>query len=78
MHHEKTDLKVFVIVIPKEGLVGWGKKLSLSPRVQIQVKVKDQGHHILKCDFLGLFHWTFSAMHPLSKVLGVKVKSRIG
>ena len=23
-HHEKTDLKVFVDVIPKEGLVGWG------------------------------------------------------
>ncbi len=22
--HEKTDLKVFVLVIPKEGLVGWG------------------------------------------------------
>ena len=24
MHHEKTDLKVFVDVIPKEGLAGWG------------------------------------------------------
>ncbi len=24
MRHEKTELKVFVIVIPKEGLVGWG------------------------------------------------------
>ncbi len=23
-HHEKTDLKVFVVVIPKEGLVVWG------------------------------------------------------
>ena len=23
-HHEKTDLKVFVVVIPKEGLAGWG------------------------------------------------------
>ena len=24
MHHEKTDRKVFVVVIPIEGLVGWG------------------------------------------------------
>ena len=24
MSHEKTDLKVFVVVITKEGLVGWG------------------------------------------------------
>ncbi len=23
VQHEKTDLKAFVIVIPKEGLVGW-------------------------------------------------------
>ncbi len=23
-HHEKTDLKVFVAVIHKEGLAGWG------------------------------------------------------
>ena len=23
VRHEKTDLKVLVIVIPKEGLVGW-------------------------------------------------------
>ncbi len=23
-HHEKTDLKVFVVVIPKKGLAGWG------------------------------------------------------
>ena len=22
--HEKTDLKVFVVIIPKEGLAGWG------------------------------------------------------
>ena len=22
--HEKTDLKVFVVVTPKEGLAGWG------------------------------------------------------
>ena len=22
--YDKTDLKVFVVVIPKEGLVGWG------------------------------------------------------
>ncbi len=22
--YEKTDLKVFVVVIPKEGLAGWG------------------------------------------------------
>ena len=24
MHHGKTELKVFVVVISKEGLVGWG------------------------------------------------------
>ena len=24
VRHEKTDLKVFVIVKPKEGLAGWG------------------------------------------------------
>ena len=24
MHYEKTGLNVFVVVIPKEGLVGWG------------------------------------------------------
>ena len=24
VRQEKTDLKVFVIVIPKEGLAGWG------------------------------------------------------
>ena len=24
MRHEKTDLEVFVIVIPKEGWAGWG------------------------------------------------------
>ncbi len=22
--HEKTDLKIFVLIIPKEGLAGWG------------------------------------------------------
>ena len=22
--HEKTNLKIFVVVIPKEGLAGWG------------------------------------------------------
>ena len=22
--HKKTDLKVFIVVIPKEGLAGWG------------------------------------------------------
>ncbi len=24
VRHEKTDLKVFIVVIPKEGLAGWG------------------------------------------------------
>ncbi len=28
-HHEKTDLKVFVVVIPKDGLAGWGPPILL-------------------------------------------------
>ncbi len=28
MRHEKTDLKVFVVIIPKEGMVGWGPARS--------------------------------------------------
>ncbi len=35
--HEKTDLKVLVVVIPKEGLVGWGPanpSLSMTPTIK--------------------------------------------
>ncbi len=36
-HHEKTDLKVFVVVIPKEGLAGWGPanpSLGMTPTIK--------------------------------------------
>ncbi len=35
-HHEKTDLKVFVVAIPKEGLAGWGPtnpSLGMTPAI---------------------------------------------
>ncbi len=35
--HEKTDLKVFVIVIPKEGLAGWG---SANPSLGTTLTIK--------------------------------------
>ncbi len=37
MRHEKTDLKVFVVVIPKEGLAGWGPtnpSLGMTPTMK--------------------------------------------
>ncbi len=36
-HHEKTNLKVFVVVISKEGLVGWGptnSSLGMTPTTE--------------------------------------------
>ena len=36
VHHEKTDLKVFVVVIPKEGLAGWdpaNPSLGMTPTI---------------------------------------------
>ncbi len=36
VHHQKTDLKVFVVVIPKEGLVDWGPanpSLGMTPTI---------------------------------------------
>ncbi len=35
--HEKADLKVFVVVIHKEGLVGWGPanhSLGMTPTIK--------------------------------------------
>ncbi len=35
--HEKTDLKVFVVVIPKEELAGWGPanpSLGMTPTTE--------------------------------------------
>ncbi len=35
---EKTDLKVFVVVIPKEGLAGWGPanpSLGMTPTIKL-------------------------------------------
>ncbi len=35
--HEKTDFKVFVIVMPKEGLAGWGPanpSLGMTPTTE--------------------------------------------
>ena len=35
--HEKIDLKVFVVVTPKEGLVGWGpanSSLGMTPTTE--------------------------------------------
>ncbi len=35
--HKKTDLKVFVVVIPKEGLAGWGPanpSLGMTPTIK--------------------------------------------
>ncbi len=35
--HEKTDLKVFVIVIPKDGLAGWdpaNPSLGMTPTAE--------------------------------------------
>ena len=35
--HEKTDLKVFVVVIPKDGLAGWGPanpSLGMTPTTE--------------------------------------------
>ena len=37
VRHEKTDLKVFVVVIPKEGLAGWGPanpSLGMTPTIK--------------------------------------------
>ncbi len=37
MHYEKTGLNVFVVVIPKEGLVGWGPanpSLGMTPTTE--------------------------------------------
>ncbi len=37
MHHEKTDLKAFVVVIRKEGLAGWGpnnSSLGMTPTIK--------------------------------------------
>ncbi len=37
MRHEKTDLKIFVVVIPKEGLAGWGPanpSLGITPTIK--------------------------------------------
>ena len=41
MRHEKLDLKVFVVVIPKEGLAGWEVN---SHAKKIRSKVK--GHRV--------------------------------
>ncbi len=35
--HEKTDLKVFVVVIPKEGLAGWG---PANPSLGMKLTIK--------------------------------------
>ncbi len=37
MCHKKTDRKVFVVVIPNEGLVGWGPtnpSLGMTPTIK--------------------------------------------
>ncbi len=37
VRHEETDLKVFVIVIPNEGLAGWGPtnlSLGMTPTMK--------------------------------------------
>ncbi len=37
LRHEKTDLKIFVVVIPKEGLAGWGPtnpSLGMTPTIK--------------------------------------------
>ena len=37
MRHEKPDRKVFVIVVPKEGLAGWGpanRSLGMTPTIK--------------------------------------------